>query len=136
MMDGHGRLVGLASAGACTLLLAGSLAAVQAPAGDGPFVDDLVGKSVSFFDMTKEVTFRGVVTMPLTAVRDPRGAHCFRIEVRDETGGRTIWAVLVRKASGTAELKLGASIDVTGRTARDGTKRLESWPEKIRPVSP
>ena len=80
---------------------------------------------------------RGVVTTPVTNFRaDGRGARYFRIEVRDEAGDRTTWAVLVRRPGDDSELKLGTSVAVTGWVARDGSRRLESAPEKIRPVSP
>jgi hypothetical protein len=130
-------MISVASAVAITALLASPVAAVQAPVDDSPFSDAVRRAVVAVFDTTKEATLRGVVTTPLTYLRsDRRGAGYVRIEVRDEAGKRTTWAVLVRKAADIPELTLGASVAVTGWVARDGSPRLESAPEKIRPVSP
>jgi hypothetical protein len=136
MMHSYRRMMSIAGTVAVTLLLARHGVVAQAPVGDSLF-SDAVGRSVTVvFDTAKEVTLRGVVTAPLTYLRsDRRGAGYLSIEVGDEAGKRTTWAVFVRKAVDIPDLPLGTSLAVTGWVARDGSPRLESQPEKIRRVS-
>jgi len=123
-----------ASALAIAIMLTSHLAGAQAQPGDTPFSDAVARSVAAVFDTTKEVTLRGVVTTPMTPI-NRAGASYFKIDVRDDAGATTSWAVLVRKARDVAELKPGASVTVTGWQARDGSRRIESSPERVRSSS-
>ena len=117
-----------------TVLLSSQVVTAQSTGGSAFSMDELRVSATVTFNTTQEVTLRGVVTGPLTSVNRADGPRYFKMEVPSATGTPTTWAVLVRKAGEDSVVVPGASLDVVGWPARDGSHRLESFAGKIRTV--
>jgi hypothetical protein len=129
--DRHGRISTRAAVLLTVFLSSGLAAHAQAPVADGPFADAVARSVVAVFDTTREITLQGVITMPMTQI-NRAGASYFTMTVKDDAGAPATWAVFVRRPDPESKLQTGAGVTVTGWAARDGSRRIESYAEKIR----
>jgi hypothetical protein len=84
-----------------------------------------------FFDSRQPLTLKGTVTQSVVRMTSFAPVHHFRIEVKDETSGKTVsWAVMVQSQSSPENLtrllglEVGTPVVVTGAGPKDGTKRI------------
>jgi hypothetical protein len=132
MSEGHhGPISTIAAVLLTVFLSSGPVAYAQAPAANGPFADAVARSVIAVFDTTREVTLHGVITMPMTQI-NRAGASYFTMTVKGDAGAPATWAVFVRRPDPQSKLQAGAGVTVTGWTARDGSRRIESYADRIR----
>ena len=119
------------SAVVLAVLLSSHALGAQSPT-NPPFSMDELRVSVTVtFNTAQEVTLRGVVAGPPTPVNRADGPRYFKIQVPSATGTPTMWTVLLRKVGDESVIVPGRVVTVIGWPARDGSQRLQSFPDKI-----
>jgi hypothetical protein len=99
-----------------------------------PFPEFSIGAVPQFFDTGQPLTLRGTVTQSVVGIGSFTPAHYFRIEVKDETSGKTVpWAVILQSHASPQNLtrllrlEVGTPVVVTGAGPKDGTNRIYAY---------
>jgi hypothetical protein len=99
-----------------------------------PFPEFSAGANPKFFDTGQPLTLKSTVTQSVLRVDAVAPVHYFRIEVKDETSGKTVpWAVLLYSRGSPQNLirllrlEVGTPVVVTGAGPKDGTNRIYAF---------
>ena len=111
----------------------GDVEELEVSLGNNPFPEFSGGPITQFFDSTQLLTLKGTVTQSVAQIRSSAPVHYFRIEVKDETSGKTVpWAVMLQSQASPENLtrllhlEVGTPVVVTGTGPKDGTTGINA----------
>jgi Carboxypeptidase regulatory-like domain len=113
----------------------GDVRELEVGLGNNPFPEFSAGPITQFFDSGQPLTLQGTVTQSVVQIRSSTPVHYFRIEVKDETSGKTVpWAVMLQSQTSPQnltrllQLEVGTPVVVAGPGSKDGTTRIHADP--------
>lgn len=113
----------------------GDVRELEVSLSNNPFPESAAGPIAQFFDPGQPRTLTGTVTQSAVQIRSSVPLHYFRMEVRDETTGKTVpWAVMLQSQTSPhnltrlLHLEVGTPVVVTGAGLQDGTTRILADP--------